>query len=110
MEKQIGRKAGTKNKTWCGIPISLYRRKKSELSKEEFEQWWFKKTGRPVDIRHPVKKSVQDKDFYISQLAVQLDKVRKELSDTEKMLDDKVDYIFKLENRSWIQRLFNLKP
>lgn len=109
MEKQLGRKAGTKNKTWCKVPIELYRRKKSELSKEEFEQWWLKKTGRPVDIRYPVKKEGSQWSV-IHKLQKQVDEYAKSVNLLEKLLSEKNFYLHQLENRSWIQRLFNLKP
>ena len=109
-------KQRAKHSTWCGVPLELYRRKKAELSREDFAVWWAKKTGRPVDIRG-IKKDPFDiiaswdtkESIRTSLLADQLKDARNNVRVLENLLNDKMEYIRKLENRSWIQRLFNSK-
>ena len=96
-------KQRAKHSTWCGVPLELYRRKKAELSREDFAVWWAKKTGRPVDIRGIAKPPVETLPVW------QLHKAKQNVRLLERLLEDKMEYIRKLENRSWIQRLFNLK-
>ena len=96
-------KQRVKHSTWCGVPLELYRRKKAELSREDFAVWWAKKTGRPVDIRgikkDPVGSSPKYK-FYAPEENIYV---------LESIINEQREYIRKLENRSWIQRLFNSK-
>ena len=104
-------RAGTKNKTWCGVPISLYRRKKNELSKEEFRQWWLKKTGRSLCLRDDKKKPVASESSwsYIRRLEKELANAKADVAVLQIVLRDKTELVQKLENRSWISRLFNSK-
>ena len=104
-------RAGTKNKTWCGVPIGLYRRKKSELTKEEFRQWWFKKTGRSLCLREDKKEPVVNETSwsYIRRLEKDLSNAKADIEILKIVLRDKTELVKKLENRSWISRLFNSK-
>ena len=109
-------KQRAKHSTWCGVPLELYRRKKAELSRKDFAVWWAKKTGRPVDVRGTTKNFtdtvVNQNQRHTDQLALWLDQLkdaRHNVRMLERTLEDKMEYIRKLENRSWIQRLFNLK-
>lgn len=110
-QKQKGRVAGSKNKTWCGVPISLYRRKKAELSKEDFRQWWFKKTGRSLRIRDdkPLPGTTTQLNDLLARAEKQMGNLRAACDAYKEMLDAAKQKIEKLENRSWIQRLFNSK-
>lgn len=102
-------RAGSPNKTWCGVPIALYRRKKKELSKEEFRQWWLKKTGRSLCLRDE-KKPKQESDWSaVRRLQKKLAEYEKTITLLDRIITDKNDYITALENRSWISRLFNSK-
>lgn len=115
METVKKTRAGCKNKTWCGVPIDLYRRKKALLSKEEFRQWWFKKTGRPLCLRDAAKpdqtdswplvlkmqKSLESADMRISTLEQQLSAALMSVEHYRQMLVER--------KQSWISRLFNLK-
>lgn len=104
-------RAGTKNKTWCGVPIGLYRRKKSELTKEEFRQWWFKKTGRSLCLRDDGKQPTKNEPSwsYIRRLEKDLQNAIADIEILKMVLQGKTEIIKKLENRSWISRLFNSK-
>ena len=110
-QKQKGRVAGTKNKTWCGVPISLYRRKKQELSKEDFRQWWFKKTGRSLCIREdkPLPATTTQLDDMLARVDRQMGQLRADRDQYKAMFAAAAQKIEQLENRSWIQRLFNSK-
>ena len=113
MEQKVKKsnRAGTKNKTWCGVPIGLYRRKKSELTKEEFRQWWFKKTGRSLCLRDDAKQvdSIEPSWSYIRRLEKALQNAQADIEVLKIVLRDKTELVQKLENRSWISRLFNSK-
>jgi hypothetical protein len=113
------------NKTWCGVSIDLYRRRKAELSKEAFAAWWFKKTGRSVYLADD-KKAVGWKNEAVSQhirdrlrealsqikvleiqldaMAVQRDSALKSVEHYRTMLANTHQ-----ESKSWLSRLFNLK-
>jgi hypothetical protein len=115
--KAKGTRAGTKNRTWCGVPIDLYRRRKAELSKEEFRVWWLKKTGRQLCLREN-KRAPADPAVIASEM---LSASLKRLSNLEEMLSSTLQqrdaalasaerYRQMLtEKKSWISRLFNLK-
>lgn len=104
-------RAGSPNKTWCGVPIALYRRKKKELSKEEFRQWWLKKTGRSLCLRDDKKKPAANESnwSYIRRLEKELANAKADVAVLQIVLRDKTELVQKLENRSWISRLFNSK-
>lgn len=104
-------RAGSPNKTWCGVSIALYRRKKKELSHEEFRQWWFNKTGRSLCLRDdkllPANKT-QLNDL-LERTEKQMRNLRAACDSYKEQLIAANTKIQKLENRSWIQRLFNSK-
>jgi len=94
----MARTVGSKNTKYRGIPIDLYRRKRGELSKQEFDSWLAKKSGKPVvDVAT------------VSSMIAELEHLKRENSWYSKELAYARDELCKLENRSWIQRLFNLK-
>ena len=102
-------RAGSPNKTWCGVPISLYRRKKAELSKEEFREWWLKKTGRPLCLRDEKKPKQESGWSAVRRLQKKIADQEKTILMYQQIVIQKNDYITALENRSWISRLFNSK-
>ena len=104
-------RAGTKNKTWCGVPIELYRRRKAELSKEDFRQWWFKKTGRSLCIREdkPVPATTTQLNNLLDRVEMQMTQIKNERDFYMEEFAAAKAKIEQLENRSWIQRLFNSK-
>ena len=104
-------RAGTKNKTWCGVPMDLYRRRKAELTDEQFRAWWFKKTGRSICIRNDKRlpaTTTQLEDL-ISRTERQMNNLRAACDSYKELLIAANTKIQKLESRSWIQRLFNSK-
>lgn len=99
------------NKTWCGVSLNLYRRKKRELSKEEFREWWFKKTGRSLRIMNdkPLPSTTKQLEDLIARTERQMNNMRAACDAYKDMLIEAKTKIEKLENRSWIQRLLNSK-
>lgn len=94
----MARTVGSKNTKYRGIPIDLYRRKRAELSKEEFDSWLAKKSGKPViDVAT------------VSSMIAELESLKKEVSWYSQQLSVAREKLYRLEGRSWIQRLFNLK-
>lgn len=94
----MARTVGGKNTKYRGIPIDLYRRKRAELSKQEFDSWLAKKSGKPViDVAT------------VSSMIAELESLNKEVSWYSQQLSVAREKLYRLEGRSWIQRLFNLK-
>ena len=126
-----GRKAGTKNKTWRGIPIQEYRDAKSTMRADVFERWVIKATGKPrmrnnvmgknafADMQRlfPEKEmSLADAKKTIDNLGKALLKEQQDHASTVKKYKSCVELCEKIcadlqkeRNRSWISRLFNLK-
>lgn len=94
----MARTVGSNNTKYRGIPIDLYRRKRAELSKQEFDSWLAKKSGKPViDVAN------------VSSMIAELESLNKEVSWYSQQLSVAREKLYRLEGRSWIQRLFNLK-
>lgn len=119
--KLIGRKAGTKNKTFRGIPVDEYKRARSVMTPEQFEQWVLKVTGKPR-MRNRVSGSTKNKaaTYDYKTLSEKLEKaLRKEQQEHSKtnfkykecreLLTQVNEELYKERNRSWLSRLFNLK-
>ena len=117
----IGRKAGTKNKTFRGVPVEEYRRARKVMSKDQFEQWVLKVTGKPVMRNNVLGTRKSDTVSYdYKLLSEKLERaLRKEQQDHSKtnlkykecreMLAKVSDELHRERNRSWISRLFNSK-
>lgn len=70
-----------------------------------------KKTIKPTAPKtiEDYKKALTRAKQEATMLRRKLKDVQSDVAMLERLLDDKVDRIMKLENRSWIQNLFNLK-
>ena len=109
MEQKKANRAGTKNKTWCGVPIDLYRRRKAELSKEDFRAWWLKKTGRPLCLREAPKPDANWRwEIIAGRIQDKLNEANKQI----KTLEESIEHYRQLlaqERAPWYKKLFSSK-
>ena len=105
-----------KHATYRGIPSEHYRQMRSSMDAEAFGKWVQTVTGKPRNTRKrdPLVQAYEesrpvDWETLAKKLQAALAAQIKENQELENFLDAKTEIIYKLENRSWISRLLNLK-
>ena len=100
--------------TYRGIEINHYRMMRSSMDKEAFAKWVLTVTGKPRG-RSPdpmvaaVDKVAVDWETLAKKLQKALTAQINECKYLERIIESHQERIIKLENKSWLSRLFNLK-
>ena len=113
---------GTKHKTYRGIDIKHYRKMRDSMDKEAFAKWVRTVTGKPrgkgndpmvAAVEASIKKRDEKPQVDWEGLAKKLQKALtaqiNECKYLERIIESHQERIIKLENKSWLSRLFNLK-
>ena len=113
---------GTKHRTYRGIDIKHYRKMRDSMDAEAFAKWVRTVTGKPrgkgndpmvVAVENARKKRDEKPSVDWEALAKKLQKaLTAEINENlqlQHLIEIHQERIYKLENKSWLSRLFNLK-
>jgi len=108
--------------TYRGIEINHYRKMRASMDKEAFAKWVRNVTGKPrgrgkdpmvVAIEESIKQRDAKPQVDWETLAKKLQKALtaqiNECKYLERVIESHQERIIKLENKSWLSKVFNLK-